>query len=217
MSMKRLSAIVAALALFATPSMAFNIGFGISGAGLGAQTEGEETLKTSKVKTSAAEEQAAFIPSGYVEVTLWDNGIVVGYEKVANMQSLGSKMNSKMDLPSGDSASGVNQKVSASIDKHHTIYVETPSFMGMYLKVGYSEVDVITDEELGTGAVYGDFTMDGTTVGIGAKHNNGRGMVVKFETFYTDYDAFSVTSDSGNTIAGDVEAVGAKFAVGYQF
>ena len=89
---------------------------------------------------------------------------------------------------------------------------------------GYSEVDLTTQESLGTGAAYPDATMDGTTIGVGFRGTSESGIHVKFAVERTDYGSVSLTSSAAaspdnatSTINADVETYGARLSIGYNF
>ena len=62
-----------------------------------------------------------------------------------------------------------NNTVQVDFENLATLYatLQIPAADGLYAKVGYVQVDVITNENLGTGGAYGDTELDGFTVGIG--------------------------------------------------
>ena len=45
----------------------------------------------------------------------------------------------------------------------------------------------------------------------------GENGVIKVERFMTDYDSYSATSTTSNTVSADLDVVGAKFMIGYKF
>jgi len=212
-------------ALSATPSIA-GFGIGVTAKGALLETEGTETLKGSGVTQSAVEDAQAFIPSGFMQYTFGDNGFVLGFDYVAGEAELGGKVTTRSVIPDANTTASsvqVNQDASAQLKDHWTIYAETPAFtaMGLYAKVGYSEVTVETTETLGTGSTYGDADVEGTTLGIGMK-SGGEGLMIKFEATYTDYDSISLTSSADaasqtNTITAESEMYGASVSVGYNF
>ena len=73
------------------------------------------------------------------------------------------------------------------------------------------------DEDAGTASTYPDVELDATTYGIGYKGSFGDNGYFKIEGSFTDYDSFSVTSGSTNTVKGDLDTTQAKFAIGYNF
>ena len=66
------------LGAMVTSATAGSFGIGITGMGLAIHTEGEETLKSNNVKTSATETSVAGVPSLYMQYTFGDDGFVIG-------------------------------------------------------------------------------------------------------------------------------------------
>ena len=66
--------------------------------------------------------------------------------------------------------------------------------LNTYLKVGYVMVDVLTQENLGTGSKYNDVDTNGITVGLGYQFNADNGVFVRAEVSATAYDDVSATS-----------------------
>jgi hypothetical protein len=225
----KLAAIVAALTLaistFTTPSMAVNIGIGISGAYTDLETDGTETLKTSSAQQSTSVDTVVNIPSIFIQLEM--NGWVLGIDHIPGEAELGATKTTRGDQLKGtaEAARNVDQIVQAEISDHNTYYIETPGFgfgdgNGLYLMAGYTEFDVATNETLGTGAAYPDASIDGTTLGIGVKQTFDNGIFVKAIATHTDYDDISLAStgsDASSTIDASIESTAAKFALGYNF
>ena len=101
-----------------------------------------------------------------------------------------------------------------------TIYALIKSDVGVYFKIGYTEVDVKTNENLGTGGKYGDTTLDGTIIGIGYNHELEDGMFVRAEGNLMDFNGVTLTNteDSTKSIkAKDIEGYGARVSIGKSF
>ena len=116
--------------------------------------------------------------------------------------------------------SDVTNKVDVSFDDMRTVYLKLQTPIGAYFKIGYTEVDVVTNEVLGTGGKYGDTTLEGTTIGIGYNHNLNDGMFVRLEGNLMDFDDVTLTNqnDSNKSIkAEDIEGYGARLSVGKSF
>ena len=92
--------------------------------------------------------------------------------------------------------------------------------IGAYVKIGYTEVDVDTNEVLGTGGAYGNATLKGMTLGVGYNHDLADDMFVRIEGNIMDFDDVSLTNtnDSNKSIkANDIEGYGARISVGKSF
>ena len=66
----------------------------------------------------------------------------------------------------------------------------------IYAKVGYVQVDVITNETLGTGASYGNTDLDGQSIGFGTNMTMDNGVFIRAEANYMNFDSSAGVSDS---------------------
>ena len=219
------TALTFAISTITTPLTAVELGFGISGAYTDLETSGTETLTSSSAKQSTTVDTMVNIPSLFIQLDM--NGFVLGFEHIPLTAELGSSLTSRSDdiKGTGDTAPSVDQIVQAEIEDHNTIYIETPGFgfgngSGVYLMAGFTEFDIKTNETLGTGAAYPDVSIDGVTYGLGVKQKFESGIFAKALATYTDYDDISIAStgsDAASTITADIEAMAAKFSLGYNF
>ena len=226
----KLAAVVAAATIalnaFTAPLMAMSLGVGVSGAWTSIEASGSETLKTSSAVQSTSRDTVVNIPSMFIQIT-GPYGIVLGLEHIPFTAEIGNEFTSRTDDIKGTAETGpsVDQIVQAEISDHNTWYLETPGYglgdgNGFYAMVGYTEFDVITNETLGTGAAYGDASVDGTTLGIGIKTQTDHGFFVKLLGTYTDYSDISIAStgsDAASTITADLDTTAAKVSMGYNF
>jgi hypothetical protein len=235
MSKIKISSLIGAAAILlsaqTTPLMAGSLGVGIQGAAMSLTMDGKETLKGTSVVSNKTDYGTAFgAPSGYLQYRFGDNGFVVGIEKIYGSGSLGSKTTKKNDnnasTPDVDSDRSVSDNiVKASIEDHVGAYIESPGFTaaGLFAKIGYSTYSIETAENLATGSVYGDLDVDAITYGIGVKGTSDSGIHLKAQLEYTDFDNMQFigsgdTAGQKNTIdVTDIEAMGLKISVGYQF
>ena len=116
----------------------------------------------------------------FAEVMATDNiGIGVSYVPMA----LESETTENLQTTTTASATGTN-KVQIDFEDLTTIYALFYPVENLYLKAGYMEVEVKTNENLATGGAYGNTTLDGFTVGIGYNYDMDNGVFVRFETSY---------------------------------
>ena len=93
---------------------------------------------------------------------------------------------------------GNQRTVSAEFNDLTTVYAKlNVPLGGTYLKVGYSEVDVTSNEASGSGNSYGNTSTDGFTAGIGYNHEVDGGVSVRLEVTVTEFGDVSV--DNGQT------------------
>ena len=222
---RNLAALLGALGILAsaltTPLMAGSIGIGVSGASGVAGTEGSETLKTTSVVVNAERWNNVTIPSMYAQYT-FGGGYVIGLDYVPTSAELGAESVTKNDLQSGDSTTSVTQKAQAELKNHVMLYAESPAMtaLGLYVKAGYSQVTVETNESLGSGAAYGNADVNGVTLGLGSRHQFDNGTLVKLEalgTHYEDISLQSTGSDAATTIKAETEVYQIKLSLGYNF
>ena len=111
-------------------------------------------------------------------------------------------------------------KVNVSFSDMTTVYATVRSSAGVYVKLGYVEVDVETNETLATGGAYGDTTLEGMVAGIGYNHDLDTGMFVRIEGNIMEFDDVKLTNsnDSQKTIeASGIEGYGARISIGKSF
>jgi hypothetical protein len=90
----------------------------------------------------------------------------------------------------------------------------------VYLKAGYMQVDVQTNETLGTGSSYGNTKLDGTMFALGYSRDLDNGAFVRFEGSIMELDGATLTStvDTKKSVSVDgIEGLGAKLSIGKSF
>ena len=89
--------------------------------------------------------------------------------------------------------------VSARFDDLTTVYAKlNVPLGGTYLKVGYSQADVTSNENGGSGNSYGNDTTSGLTVGLGYNHEVANGLAVRLEVTGTDFSDVQVNNGQTN-------------------
>ena len=93
---------------------------------------------------------------------------------------------------------GNQRTVSAEFSNLTTAYAKlNVPLGGTYLKVGYSQADVTSNENGGSGNNYGNDTTSGLTVGLGYNHELAGGLAVRVEVTGTDFS--DVNTNNGAT------------------
>jgi len=226
-----LVAVALMLSALVSPLKADGLTFGVKGAGTILLTEGFETMAGGQEKAKVDHTEEALIPSVFVEYNLGEignigDGWVVGLDYIPIKPEIGDETRSGTDMEK-DEIAGVayNTKAKADLKYHTTLYVETPGFWGgFYGKAGGLMTLVQTEENLGTGAEYGNETILGAVAGIGFKRYMGN-LVTKLEASYTAYETINVNARSDDTtetigagkITADPEALALSFSIGYAF
>ena len=134
-------------------------------------------------------------------------------ETTENIQNIGN-------LPADPGSGEKRNTVKISFEDLTTIYALANINDNVYAKVGYVEVDIITDENLATGGAYGNTTLDGYSIALGYSMDMADGMFARIEASYMDLDGASLTNDNDTTKSVKVDGIsgyGAGISVGKSF
>ena len=240
---KRINNILASLAAatlmlagFTTSASAISFGFGVTGGGTHMEATGTETQNAGGASDagnagatqSATNDGQGMLSSAYGQIVFMEdtfgegNGFAIGYEHVWGEAKVSGTSANVVDEHAVDTSTQGNNYAEGVISNLNTIFIETPGFtpLGLYLKAGYAEMDVTTNEALDTGGSYGNTTADGVVYGFGFKKAAG-GFQVKTEFNYTEWDTISLSNNAtvagADNITADVENWTAKFGIGYLF
>ena len=86
-----------------------------------------------------------------------------------------------------------------------------------YVKAGISSIDVMTNEDLGTGSKYGNTSLDGTVLGVGYEKDFDNGMFARVEGNYMTFDGVSLTSNDNTITLKNLDGVAGKLSIGKSF
>tara|TARA_B100000029_G_scaffold139689_1_gene134815 strand:+ start:629 stop:1348 length:720 start_codon:yes stop_codon:yes gene_type:complete len=239
MNKNKITALVGAVALFlgalATPLMAGSLGVGVVGSAALIEADGTETLKTTSVETKGDASALGGLASGYAQYRFGDNGLVFGINWSPGKAQIGDVTASRNDagttycagtVPRASCDAKVENRAKASVENFVSGYVETPGFtpLGLYLLYSYNELEVKTEEKLGTGASYPDETINGHGWGIGIKGTADTGLSFKLAYEVIDWDTINLTSTAAaspdtatNTIKANVDTEMVRMSIGYNF
>ena len=177
--------------------------YGISGAltqitASGTETEGGES-NTKEVS------HVAVIPSLFVEYSIMDR-ITVGLDYIPMAADVSDKVHKRTDTETSVTGTATatttsrTQTADAELENHLTLYADVMITDESFLKLGAVQVDLNTNESLGTGSKYGNETINGYLVGIGFKREvGGIGKYMKVELAFTDYEDISLNSSVART------------------
>ena len=203
------------------------IGVALSAARISASgTEVETGSQTAETHAAAVHNNTA-IGSIFAEYT--KGWLTVGLDYVPVDADVSDKTKTRNDTETSTTASQTDetttaraQSAQAQISDHLTAYVEVGS--AAYLKAGYVQVTVDTQEKLGTGSTYGNADLNGVLLGVGYKGDWGSNGFYKLEGTYTNYDSLSITSGvartgvtTNNKITADLDVSQIKLGVGFRF
>jgi hypothetical protein len=133
--------------------------------------------------------------------------------------SLESETTENTQTSSDSSATGLN-KVQIDFEDMMTVYGTISLTDNIYVKAGYMEVDVKTNEVLATGGSYGDTSLDGFVLGLGYNRDLDTGAFVRLEVNHMEFDGATLTNtaDSAKTVTADgITGYGAKLSIGKAF
>jgi len=227
--MKKITlAILMLLGTFSIASAELGISVGVSGSiGLyetsGSEKEGTET------NTAKAEELLVPMGSVFIEKSLGFlpgplGRLSIGYDEVLHDLKTGAQ--SRSDLALGalpQSIGGVrtikNYEASATLSGINTIYATFAVTDWLYLMYGETEMDVKTTEVLDSGATYGDFAVEGQTMGFGLQFESALGTFTRFEWSDTSYDGKTLASSnaSNSVTVKDIDGTSGKISFGKTF
>ena len=135
-------------------------------------------------------------------------------ETTENIQNIGG-------LPAGPADDDESRNtVKVSFDDLTTIYALANINDNVYAKVGFVQVELVTDENLATGGAYGNTDLDGYTIALGYSMDLADGMFARFEASYMDLDGATLTNsnDSTKSVKADgISGYGAGISVGKSF
>ena len=152
----------------------------------------------------------------FVEKTLGDR-FLIGIDYVPTALESETSETVVADLKGAGDGASSNQtnKVQVDFEDLTTFYLGLNVTENLYVKAGMVQVDVITNESLGTGSTYGNASLDGTMFGLGYNHSYGNGISTRIEGSYMDFDDASVTaSNTDNKISlKGLEGASAKISL----
>lgn len=221
-NIKLATLLVSSLAMISSVANSVEFRIGAAGNMSVMNASGKETLKTTG-RTTDANATAVFThPSVFAEVAFDEAyGITIGADYVPEGIQTASESRTDATHLAAEGHNGIN-RAQAEFKDLTTVYVEIPVMdLGLYLKAGYSMVDVITKESLSSGSTYTDSSTEGTMVGIGFMGKVDSAFY-KLETTYTDYDQMNLSGSADadsvfNKIHAELEGINIRLAVGYAF
>ena len=170
----------------------------------------------------------------FAEAHLLDTGLRAGINYVPYSLESETTNNARNDNCSGGAEiqSTTCTKVSTTVQVdiedmvmmyiayHHQI--ENPFVSSVFIKAGVMEADVITNEKVGSGSSYGNTTLKGEFIGVGAEKMMEGGFFIRGEGNVTQFNDISVkntnSSENNNTISiTGLDGATATISVGKTF
>ena len=218
---------IAIIMLFSTISLAsaeMGVNIGIS-ADVGTfSTSGSENENGEVSKKKDAESLVGY-GSIFIEKTLNFlpgpfGRLSVGYSHVPHDLKSGTADREDSDMKDSNTSANVKQKIQADFSNFNTVYATLRITDWLYVKAGSIDVDVTTNEKLGTGSSYGNTSLDGSTIGAGIHIAKDNGLFFRFEVNDQSFDGVTLTSttNSDNKVTiTDLDGTTAKIAIGKSF
>ena len=232
---KRILTVLAALMLTST-AYAGSLGMGLQMSiasidASGSETEvgtGTKTLSDSENTKGSASHDGAIIAAIYAEYNTDflergdGNSLTIGASLVPMSADVSENDKSRTDSSTGaDVASEADtgvRKANAELEDLRVYYVEIPVTGGFYIRGGMAQVDVITNESLGTGSTYANTDLDGTVLGVGYNHTLDNGVFVRAEGTYQSFDGTTLAGSGDTSVTVDeINGASAKFSIGKSF
>jgi hypothetical protein len=223
---KLLLSIVFSVLYVSAASAELGVNIGVSGnAGLfvanASETYDGTTASDTKSKNTGTEYGAAGYGSIFIEKTL-GSVLLIGIDYVPTALETDTTETAKSDQRTAavDTVTASTNKIQVDFQDLTTIYIGARVGENFYAKAGLVDVEVKTNENLGTGGAYGDKTLDGIMYGVGYNHTADNGAFIRVEGNYMTFDSASVTNsnDADKVIKlKALDGVTAKLSIGKSF
>jgi hypothetical protein len=234
--MKKLNTILAALGallmLSATSANSVEFKAGLSVNGMAAYANAKETLKDGGTRTTNEEAVlATSFESLFFEVSMEEiMGLGIGVSYAPKVVDLKKETRNIQDTVPQTGLGGLtndtgSQIISGKINDLRSIYLTLPiGENGAFVKGGYMQADLITDETLATGSAYANIELDGTYVGAGYEGSLGDMVFWRAEGTYQMWQDITATGSevggtagSFNKITAELGSVTGSLSVGMKF
>jgi len=233
--MKKINTILAALSalLMLTVTSANSVEFkaGVSANGMAAYANATETLKGSGVKTGRTTNEEAVLATSFASIfaeissdEMMGLGLGVSYAPEVVDLPKETRLIQESVEPVNTQDSGT-QVVDAKINDLVSVYITLPvGGNGAYVKAGYIQATMVTEENLATGSKYADNDMTGTQIGGGYEGSLGDMAFWRAEGNYQmweDISAGGSESDGDDTtknnISAELGSVTGSLSIGMKF
>ena len=227
--MKKINTILAALSalLMLTVTSANSIEFkaGVSANGMAAYANASETLKDTSELTNEEAVLATSFASIFAEVSGDDMmGIGIGISYAPEVVELNKETRNIQQAVSGEGDSGA-QIIDGKVVDLMSIYLTLPiGDSGAFVKAGYNQATLNTEENLATGSSYENIDLTGTQIGGGYEGSLGDMAFWRAEGALQMWDDISATgseaggtASSRNRIEAELGSVTGALSVGMKF
>ena len=200
---KLLSTILVSFSLAILPSssnaneVSFSIGAGAMEGGYygyGTEQNGLGTTDTSMISEGGAFTDST--PVVFAELNIGDN-MSVGVEWAVDDLDTPTNTNAQ-----SDGGTVQENTAQASFSDLTTVYMQGRMLGGLYAKIMYHNVNVVTNESLGTGGTYPDREIEGLGLGIGYQHDFDEladGLFIRAELTASGYESVKAVNTTDVT------------------
>ena len=221
---KIILSLVSVMFLISTASADLGVNIGITGStalfvasGNEVQTDADGLQGT---QTDSETEIGAFSTgSFFIEKEI--GRFAIGYDHTPDMFSTDTTETLQSDQRTANSAAvtvSVNT-IQVDFNEMNQIYLKAMLTDNLYIRAGAMEIEVVTNENLTTGSVYGNTTLDGTSIGFGYhKEIENMGLFYRIDGQYQTFDAVSLSGGADNTInLKNLDGVVGSISIGKSF
>jgi hypothetical protein len=226
--MKKISILVFALIFgaFTSANADKGINIGISAATGIFETEGHETEDGEILPNESGMAVAAW-GSIFIEKTLGDRfRIGLDYVPMALESETAERKTNEKTVGTSNTAVDVTNTIQADFEDFTTLYAAINLTEDLYIKAGIVQVDVTTNEKLGTGGIYNNTELDGTMVGAGYQKDLDNGVFLRAEGSYVTFDGTTLTNQftnitsgqtAGTVVVDDLNGLQGRISIGKSF
>ena len=211
--MKKLLLSVVFSVLYVTSASA-DMGVNVGVSGQGGLFAATATETSGDVKNNGNEHGSAGWASVFAELTF--DKILVGVDYVPAALETDTTETANSNV----SGTTVTQKVQLDFEDLTTFYVGVMVGESFYVKAGATTVEVVTNENLGTGGAYGNTDLDGQMFGVGYVHNTDNGAFVRVEGNYLSFDSQEITNTNNSAVKvklKNLDGLAGKISIGKSF
>ena len=152
----------------------------------------------------------------FIEKTLGDR-FTIGIDYVPQSLETETTEVSRTTVGAQSAQTQHENKIQVDFEDLTTFYAAFNVNENLYIKGGVASVDVITNENLGTGGSYANTNLDATMFGFGYNKNMDNGVFFRLEANYMDFDGASLSSGDHVISLTSLHGLNGKLSVGKSF
>ena len=228
--MKKINSILAAvgalLMLSVTGANSVEFKAGVSANGMAAYANAKEQIKDAGSQSSNEEAVlAASFGSVFAEISSDEMmGLGIGVSYAPEVVDLNKETRTIQDATGDTGNDSGDQIIDGKVNDLVSIYATLPIGEGAYVKAGYIQASLVTEENLATGSKYEDIDLTGMQVGAGYEGELGDNAFWRAEGSYQMWEDISAsgsesggTTGSKNKITAELGSVIGSLSVGMKF